>query len=146
MLCVEREFVGDVLPAQRLLRAAAQMWLPLLGHAAVLHGGPYMAGIVARIWIVRVDDVFHFCRQREHLWIVDRGFAERAEPNTAVYKARRQQIRRCEFGGVAVARALLVRKRLPKPVHRAFRHLTDDLADVLRLHAAGGKASGAVDI
>jgi hypothetical protein len=41
---------------------------------------------------------------------------------------------------------LLVGQRLPEPVHRPFRHLADDLRDVLRLDAARGQPTRAIDI
>ena len=113
MLCIEREFVDNVLPGQRLLRAAAQMRLALLDHAAVLHDGSDMAGIAVRVWILGIDHVFHFGGEREQFWIPDRGFGKCAQPNAAMDKAGCQQIRRGELGGIAVARALLVGERLP---------------------------------
>ena len=113
MLRVERELVGHVLPRQRLLRAAAQIRLPLLDHAAVVEGGADVAGVIVRIRIVRIDHELHFCRQRQHVGIADRPLGERSKPDAAMDKTRRQQIGHREFGGVAVARAPLVGERLP---------------------------------
>src|ERR1700719_3853161 len=98
---VEREFIGHILPGQRLLRAAAHVRLPLLDHAAVLHGRPDMAGIVVWIGILRVDHKLHLGRQREHLAVGDRRFRECAEPDPAMDKTGREQIGRGEFCGIA---------------------------------------------
>src|SRR5260370_479971 len=137
---IECEFLPDVPPGQRLLRAAAQIRLPFLDHAAVLHRRPEMAGIVGGVGILGVDHVSHFGGKCEHFGVADRHLRERAEPDAAMDKTGREQIRRREFGGIAVARALLVVERLPQPVHRPFRHLADDLGDVLSPDAASGHA------
>ena len=78
-------------------------------------------------------DEFHLGREREHALVADRALGEGAEPDAAVDETGRQQIGHREFRGIAVGRALLVGERLPQPVHRALRHLADDLRDVLRL-------------
>ena len=52
---VERELVLDVGARQRLLRAAAEMRLALLDHAAVGERRADMAGELVRIGIVRID-------------------------------------------------------------------------------------------
>src|SRR5579872_7587860 len=54
MLGIERKFVDNVRPRERLLRAAAQMWLPLLDHAAVLQRRADMTGIVVRVGVVEI--------------------------------------------------------------------------------------------
>ena len=95
---------------------------------------------------MRIDHEFHFGRQREHLAVADRRFRECAEPDAAMDKTGREQIGRGEFGRIAVARALLVGKRLPQPVHRPLRDLADDLGDVVGLDAARGQPSGAIDV
>src|SRR3954452_21371797 len=146
MMGVQPEFLGDILPAQRLMRAAAQMRLPLLDNAAVLRRGADMAGIVRWIGIARIDDVLHFFSQCQHPGIADRIFTERAEANAAIHEGDREEVGGCEFGCITIRRPLLVLERLPKPVHRPLRHLADDLGNVLWLHAARGKPAGAIDV
>src|SRR3954467_12126410 len=113
---VEQELVGHVLPRQWLLRAAAQIRLPILDHAAVPERGADVAGVIVRIGIVRIDHELNLGSECQHTLIADRAFRERAEPDAAMHKAGGQQIRYGELGGIAVARTLLVGERLPSRV------------------------------
>src|SRR5215475_2299411 len=140
VLRVQYELLRHVLLAQRLARTAAQMRLALLDHAAVFHGGPDMTGIAVRIGIIRIDHELHLGREREHAWVTDGAVRERAEPNAAMHKAGRKQIGYGEFRGIAVRRALLVRKRLPQAMHRALRDFANDLRNVLCLDAPSTQA------
>ena len=111
------------------------MRLPFLDHAAVLQDGAEMAGIIVRIGIIGVDDVFHLGGERKHLGIADRTLRERTQSDTAMDKTGRQEIRHRELGRVAIAWALFVGERFPQPVHRPLRHLAHDLLEVLGLDA-----------
>ena len=71
---------------------------------------------------------------------------KRAKPDATADKTGRQQIRRGEFGGIAVPRLLFVGQRLPQPVHRPLRHLAHDLADVLGPNTARSQPSRTIDI
>ena len=103
---VEDEFVDHVLPGQRLLRAAAQMRLPLLDGRAIRKPCLDVARVAVRVRILQIDHEFDLGRERKHARVADRAVRERAEPDAAMDKAGRQQIRHREFGGIAVGRAL----------------------------------------
>src|SRR3954454_10301650 len=54
---IEQEFVLDILAAERLVRAAAHVWLALLDDAAVVERHADVAGEVVRIGIIGIDAV-----------------------------------------------------------------------------------------
>src|SRR5215475_12370437 len=72
----QREFLFDVLPRQRLMRATAHVRLALLDDAAVVEHGADVAGIFVRIRIVRVDHVLDLAGKRYDRGIFHRGVGE----------------------------------------------------------------------
>ena len=146
MLGIEQELVDHILPLQRLLRATAQMRLPLFYHAAIPEGGADVAGVIVWIGVVGIDHEFNFGGECQHAVVANGPIREGAEPNAAVHKTCRQQIRHRELGGIAVTRPLFAGQRLPQPVHRPLRHLADDLGDVFGFDAPRSQPARAIDI
>src|SRR6266516_1051259 len=144
--CVAQEFRLDLGAIERLTAAATQMRLAFFDDAAALQQRADVAGIVRRIGVLRIDHVAHFCRDAEDGRIAHRFIAERIESDAAVHEAGRDAIRRAEFRRVAVRRPLLLRQRLPQPMHRCVRDFADQRFDLAGRHAARVKPARTVDV
>src|SRR3954462_9152921 len=98
MMGVQPEFLGDILAAQRLMRAAAQMRLPFLDNAAILHRGADMAGIVRWVGIAQIDDFLPFFSKCNPPGIADPIYTNGAEAKAAIHESGREEVGGCEFG------------------------------------------------
>src|SRR5581483_6506005 len=143
---VQPELFLDVTTRERLLRAAAEMRLPLLDHAPVLERRANMAGEDVRIRIAGIDDVAHLRSECEYASIAHGFIREGIEADRAFDESGREDEWRREFRGLAIRGTLLGCKRLPKPMHRALRNLADKILHIVRLDAASREASGTIDV
>src|SRR6266852_4802539 len=118
---VAAELLFQLGPGERLAGAAAQVRLALLEEIAAGEPGAQVSGVLERIRVGRIDLVAHLRRQGPDRGIRHRRVRERIEPEVPADQPRGDAVRRRELRGVSVRRPLLVRERLPQPVHGALR-------------------------
>ena len=104
-----------------------------------------MAGEVARIGVVRIDDVAHLGGELPHTRVLRALVGELLEASLAVEEADGDAIRRRELPGIAVGRPALPVERLPQAVDGPLPHLADDRGDVGRGRPLAREIDGAVD-
>ena len=91
-----------------------------------LQRGADMAGEIARIRVVRIDDVGDLARRARRTAVsCTRSSVNCSKPGVAVEEAGGDAIGHAEFCGIAVGRRLLQRERLPQAVHDALADVAD---------------------
>src|SRR3954470_13058762 len=129
---VRPELLLYVRPGERLASTAAQVRLPLLDHASVAQARAQVSGELPRIGIRGIDPVADLGGERADVGIARGIVAEGVETDVPAEQPRGDAVGSRELRRVSVRRPLLVRERLPEPVHRSLPDVRDDLVDLAR--------------
>src|SRR3546814_7768797 len=103
-----------------------------------LESHPDVTAVVARVLVVRVDDVGDLARQRQDARVARLVVAELREAGVALVEADGHAVGHGELGGVAGGRLVLGGQRLPQAVHQPFRseEHTSELQSLMRISYA----------
>src|SRR5438067_148976 len=132
---VRPELLLDVRPGERFASPAAQVRLALLDDAPVPQARPQVSRELPRVGIRGIDPVAHLGGEPADVGIVRRIVAERVETDVSPEEPGGDAVGSRELRRVSVWRPLLVRERLPEPVHGSLPDVRNDLVDVARRDA-----------